>query len=182
MRFETTNFYLQNSHASNHLGSWGLLPFRTGPCLCQMIFSSCCGIDVIPVDTARINYKTVHLEEPDFCLPLKIFLLLFAILFFSCFCNLSSSIIVLYSKINLMHTILQVVVCLYILSVLGRLVSGVTVAYAGMYAIDIIFPLMQLKYFASLALDSLNHDKIFELVTRSKIICMFSHLYYLLSA
>lgn len=80
-----------------------------------------------------------------------------------------------------MFIILQVVVCLYILSVLGRMVSGVTVAYAGMYAIEINFPLIQLKYFASLAVNFLNHDKIFELVTRSKIICMFSPLKYLLS-
>lgn len=80
-----------------------------------------------------------------------------------------------------MLIILQVVVCLYILSVLGRMVSGVTVAYAGMYAIKIIFPLIQLKYFANLAVNFLNHDKIFELVTRSKIICMFSPLNYLLS-
>ena len=43
-----------------------------------------------------------------------------------------------------MHIFLQVGVCLYILSAVGRLVSGVTVAYAGMVAIRFHFLLLKL--------------------------------------
>ena len=57
--------------------------------------------------------------------------------------------------INPMQIFLQAVVCLYMLSAAGRLVSGVTVAYAGMVSIRFYFLL--LKSIATLI--PVEHDR-----------------------
>jgi hypothetical protein len=52
-----------------------------------------------------------------------------------------------------------VVVCLYILSALGRLVSGVTVAYAGMLPVILyIIHILQLGFTTCLVLRAENLD------------------------